>query len=409
MTIWLLALVLLASLAGLGYRQGAIRVGFSCVAIVLGALLALTPLTRLLRPALLAVGLRNPVLLGLLGPIIIFLLVSIGAKVGALATHQKVDVYFRYHAGDLRLALWERLNRRVGLCLGLLNATLYFILICALIYPLSYWTFQTAISDTDPRPLRILNRLGQDLENTGFDKVAKVFDPLPVAFYDAADLAGLLYANPLLEARLSRYPAFLSLAERPEFQDLGTDKDFTEMWQRHDAVMNLVNYPKVQNLINNSDLLSSIWATLVPDLTDLRSFLETGHSPKYDPEKILGRWKFDVTVAFAMMRRAKPNISSTEMQRMRKWMTPAFANTSFVAMTDHQVILKNLPPLKLPAAGTPTTGPQTLQGQWRSDGGKYVVTLSGGGGSEQKMETLVETDRLTMKSDGMDLVFNRED
>jgi hypothetical protein len=407
MTIWLLALVLLASLAGLGYRQGAIRVAFSCLGIVLGAFLALTPVTRLVNPFFAAVGLKNPVLVALFGPIIVFILVSILAKVAALAVHQKVDVYFRYHAGDLRLVLWERINARTGLCLGLVNGALYFIIISALIYPLSYWTFQTATSDTDPRVMRILNRLGEDLQKTGFNTAAKVLDPLSSSYYDAADLAGVLYNNSLLEARLSRYPAFLALAERPEFQDLGTDKEFTEMWQRHDAVMSLLNYPKIQNLVNNPELLKSIWATLEPDLGDLRTFLETGRSPKYDPEKILGRWKFDVTVAFAMMRRAKPNISSTEMQRLRKWMAPAFASTSFVAMTDHQAILKNLPALKLAVAGTPAT-PQTLQGQWKSLDGKYLLTLSGGG-QEQQLETLVETDRLTMKSEGMDLVFNRED
>ena len=88
-------------------------------------------------------------------------------------------------------------------------------------------------------------------------------------------------------------------------------------------------------------------------------------------------------------------------------MAPAFASTSFVAMTDHQAILKNQPALNLAVAGTPAT-PQTLQGQWKSLDGKYLLTLSGGG-QEQQLETLVETDRLTMKSEGMDLVFNRED
>jgi hypothetical protein len=409
MTIWLLALVLLASLAGLGYRQGAIRVGFSCVGIVVGALLASTPLTKLLKPALLAVGLKNPVLIGLLAPLIIFILVSIGFKIGALALHQKVDVYFRYHAGDLRFALWERLHRRVGLCLGLLNATMYFLLITTIIFPLGYWTFQTATTDSDPKLLKILNRLGQDLQNTRFNAVAWAVNPLPVSYYDAADLAGLMYNNSLLEARLSRYPAFLGLAERPEFQDLGTDKEFTEMWQRRDPVMNLINHPKVQNIVNNADLLGVIWNTLAPDLGDLRAFLETGHSPKYDPEKILGRWKFDVTVALAMVRRAKPNISSTEMGRLRKWMVPAFANTVLVAMVDQQAILKNLPPLKAPAAGTTApVGPQTLQGQWKNADSKYQLTLSGSQGQEQ-FEATVEVDRLTMKSPGMDLVFTRED
>ena len=48
---WLLALVLLASLAGIGYRQGAIRVAFSFVGILMGALLA-GPLGKLVKPLL---------------------------------------------------------------------------------------------------------------------------------------------------------------------------------------------------------------------------------------------------------------------------------------------------------------------------------------------------------------------
>ena len=103
MTIWLLALLLLGSLAGIGYRQGVIRVGFSLVGILLGALLAV-PLGKLLRPALMAVGLKNPVLAWLLGPFIVFVVISIIFKIVALNVHEKVDVKFRYHAGDLRLA-----------------------------------------------------------------------------------------------------------------------------------------------------------------------------------------------------------------------------------------------------------------------------------------------------------------
>src|SRR5436190_23521205 len=100
MMIWLLALVLLASLAGFGYRQGAIRVAFSLVGILLGAVLA-GPLGKLLKPVLLAVGLKNPVLLWVLGPAIVFLVFSILLKIAALAMHQKADVHYKYHAGDL--------------------------------------------------------------------------------------------------------------------------------------------------------------------------------------------------------------------------------------------------------------------------------------------------------------------
>ena len=219
---WLLALVLLASLAGIGYRQGAIRVAFSLVGILLGALLA-GPLGKLVKPLLVALGLKTPPLAWLLAPLIVFVLISVIFKVAALMVHQKVDVHFKYHAGDLRLALWERLNRRLGLCLGLVNGALYIILISFVIYPFSYWTVQMATEDKDPRSVRILNRLGQDLQSTGFAKVARAIDPMPQVWYDSADLAGLIYNNPLSEARLARYPAFLGLAERPEFQDMAND------------------------------------------------------------------------------------------------------------------------------------------------------------------------------------------
>src|ERR1019366_8356558 len=123
MMFWLLALVLLASLAGVGYRQGAIRVAFSFIGILFGALLAVL-LGRLVKPPLIILGLKTPALAWLLAPLIVFVLISVTFKVAALMVHQKVDVYFKYHAGDLRLALWERLNRRVGLCLCLVNGAL---------------------------------------------------------------------------------------------------------------------------------------------------------------------------------------------------------------------------------------------------------------------------------------------
>ena len=90
-------------------------------------------------------------------------------------------------------------------------------------------------------------------------------------------------------------------------------------------------------------------------------------------------------------------------------MVMVFAKTSFVAMTDHQAILKNVPQLKLPATGAaPSSGPQTLKGQWKNLDGKYQLTLSGGIKDEQLPAT-VEGDRLTIAAEGMGLVFDRED
>jgi len=407
MMFWLLALVLLASVAGMGYRQGAVRAAFSLIGILLGVLLA-GPLGKLIKPLLVALGVKNPTLAWLLAPLVIFLLISIMFKVAAFMVHQKVEVHFRYHAGDLRQVLWERLSRRLGLCLGLVNGAVYLILISFVIHAFGYWTVQMASADKDPKVVRLLNRLAQDLQSTGFAKVARAIDPMPPIWYDAADLAGLLYNNSLLEARLSRYPAFLGLAERSEFQDVAADGQFTEMRQRREPIMRLLDYPKAQAIIQNPVLLKLIWATVVPDLPDLRTYLETGKSPKHDSERILGRWNFSVDVTLRLFRQARQSISSKEMQKWKSWMMAAFAKTSFVAMTDHQAILKEVPQLRLPAAGAaPSGGPQTLKGQWKGAEGKYQLNLSGGVKDEQ-FSAAVEGDRLTIGGEGLSLVFERE-
>jgi len=406
MTIWLLAIILLASLAGLGFRQGAIRVGISFIGILLGALLA-PPLGRLVKPLLMAVGLKNPLLLWVLGPTIVFILFSALFKVAALAIHQKIDVYYKYKAGDLRLALWERLNHRVGLCVGLLNGTAYLVIISFIIYAFSYWTIQMTTSESDPKMVRILNRLGQDLHSSGFAKVAKSIDKLTDAYYDAADVAGVLYNTPLLEARLSRYPALLGIAERPEFQDLANDKTFSEMRQQRKPLGEVLDYPKTRAIINNADLMKTIWSTIAPDLKDLQNFLVTLRSPKYDSERILGRWNFDVHAAIAAYRKIKPNIASTEMQRMRRIIAANFEKASLVAMPDHAALLKNLTQLKVVPTTPPATG-QNTPGQWAKLDSKYQFTFSLEG-QEQQIPAVIEGDRLTLNSQGADLVLLRED
>jgi len=406
MTIWLLAILLLASLAGLGWRQGAIRVGISFLGIFIGALLA-PSLGRVFKPVLMAVGLKNPILLWVLGPLIVFVVISALFKVAALVAHQKVDVYYKYKTGDLRLALWERLNQRVGLCLGLLNGVAYLVLISFIIYAFSYWTVQMATGDDDPKLVKILNRLGRDMQNSGFSKVAKSIDKLPEAYYDAADIAGLLYNTPLLEARLSRYPAFLAIAERPEFQDLANDKTFSEMRQQRKPLREVLDYPKTRAILDNTELMKLIWATAAPDLKDLANFLQTLRSPKYDSERLLGRWNFDVHAAVAAYRKLKPNLASTEMQRMRRLIEANFAKASLVAMPDQHALLKNITQLKVVPSAAPATG-QVSPGQWAKTDGKYQLTFSLEG-REQQIAASIEGDRLTLNNEGNELVLLRED
>ena len=405
MTIWLLALALLASLAGLGYRQGVIRVAFSLVGILVGALLAV-PAGNLIKPLFAVVGVKNPLLVWLLAPIIFFLFISIAFKLAALPMHLKVEMYYKHRSGDLQLALWERISRRLGLCLGLLNGLLYLILISFLIYLLSYWTVQVAGSENEPRSVRILNQMGWDLQNTGFAKVARAIDRMPQTYYEAADLTGILYNTPLAEARLVRYPVVLELAEQPEFQELAHDNIFTEMRLQKKEIRTIIDYPKVQAILQNPALLQSIWAALAPNFKDLSVYLETGKSPKYGSEKLLGCWSFNVNAALSRILQAKPDISASEMRKTKRWMVFAFAGASFVAMPDHRMILKEVPTLVLPAPGVATSSAtETLQGRWKNLDGKYQIALSGG--ARRELPAVVEGERLTIKAEGLDLVFDR--
>src|ERR1017187_4014533 len=190
MTILILALLLLAAGAGMGLRQGAIRVAISFVGIIISALLA-WPLSGILRPLLPHVGFHNPVIVWLLPPLLVFVILLSLFKSLGLLIHHKVSVYYKYKADDLQRILWGRLNKRLGLGLGLLNGLAYFALISFVIYDFSYWTAQVASADEERLPVRILNRMGWDLESTGLIRAARAIDPMPEIYFKTADLAGL--------------------------------------------------------------------------------------------------------------------------------------------------------------------------------------------------------------------------
>ena len=418
MTIWLLGVILLAALGALGFRQGGIKVAFSFIGIILGAILA-APLGHLLGRVLGLVGIKDPLLVWALGPLLVFVIINAIAKISAAAVHHKVDVYYKYHAGDLRLALWERLNHRLGLCLGLLNGAAYFILLCFVIYLVSYVTYQLSSPEGDPKWMRLVNLMGRDLHNTGFVKVARSLDSLPKQDFQMADLGALIYRNPLLEARLANYPGFLALGEQPEFQNMGNDKEMMQMWASGEPVMNLLDSSRLQAIRHNPDLLKQMWSTTEPDLDDVRTYLTTGRSPKYDAIPILGRWKFDPNMALNAIRRSKPNMPGLELQRLRRIMEAAFGKTELIAKPDNQFTLKDAPALKFSPVNVPIPVPgpngvavapppppvQTYQGQWKdANSGKFLLTISG-----QDLASSVENDRLSMKTEVLDWVFSRED
>ena len=406
MTIWILAILLVLSLAGLGYRQGAIRVAFSLVGIFMGVLLAI-PLAKPMAILLKAFGVQHPVLLWMIPPFIAFCLISAIFKGIALAVHHKVEVYFKYKAGDLRFSLWERMNRRLGLCLGIVNGVAYTILISFVIYVVSYWTVQLQSNEGMSFSAKLFTRAGKELQSSGFINTARALDKMPQTYYDAADIAGLIYQNSLLEARLSRYPAFLMLGERQEFQSLGGDPTFTEMRARQDSFSQLLQYEPVKSMVQNPELLGEIWQIAKPDLKDLKIFLETAQSSKYSEEPILGRWNFDARGTVAALRRANPNMTSTQMAAARKRLQQVYAKTKLVAGTEEKVVVKDWPDLKVVPG---KDEPQPLvsgTGSWDGAGGFYKMNFSVAG-EDVSANAVIEGERMTLTMGKAAVAFERE-
>ncbi len=407
MTIWLITLLLLPCIAAIGYQQGGIRAGISFFGIILGVMLA-TIAGKIFIPLLGLFGVTTPIILWALPPVLGFLLVLTLVKVAGFMLHQKVDVHYKYKAGDLRLSLWERMNSRLGACLGLLNGVAYIVLFSMCIHDLSYWTIQLASSEGDSKSVRLINKLGRDLQSTGMARVGRAASSFSDSYYETADIAGLIFQNSLLEARLIRYPGLLSIGERAEFQTLAQDKTFAETRAKGGSLGEVLQNPSANAIFESGELIRLTLSTLKPDLKDIGHFLTNGVSqnPAYcDP--ILGRWRFDSSGTMLAYRRSKPNIVGGEATRIRAWMNERFAKCVVVAAPDKTLAIKNFAPGKL-LPGFPSAAElKNLKGDWKADGTtSYEFVLEGG---TDKRIAKFDGNRLMIQGEGAAIAFIKED
>jgi hypothetical protein len=401
MTIWILALLLLASGVGMGLKQGAIRASFSFLGIVFAGLLAVS-VGNIFKPLMPHIGIHDETLIWMIAPVEGFVMVLILFKAAGFFVHRKVSVHYKYQVGELHRILWGRMNSRLGACVGVLNGAACLVLVCFAIYNLSYWTVQVATSDSETKTLRLVNKLGADLDSTGMDKAARSVATLPENYYKVADLAGLICQNPQLSDRMGRYPAFISLLERDDLQQLAQDANFTNAWQSHASMGEILNQPAVKTILQNNDLVNTVWMTVQTNLDDVTAYLKTGKSEKYGSEQILGYWDFNVGVSLAMLRQARPNISANEMKAVRAAWALGFADTTFVAASDGEAFLKKYPDFK-----TQPPAPEEWKGSWTADGGNYDLILTANG-ENKSMTAKISNDRLTLSDDKTTLIFDRE-
>jgi len=377
MTIWMLALLCVGLASYAGFARGVIRVATSLLGILLGLLLA--PLLGPWLAPVMRAMISNVLLADALAPLAVFLIVTLGVKMGGGAIHNKVEVFFRYKTTDTKLLHFERLMARLGACLGLLNGTLYFYVLCTVFYVAGYLTTQITTDENTTWATKLINRVSADLNASGMQRAIVAIDPMPPAYYDAADIVGHIYHNRLLMSRLGRYPFFLSMAEKPELQDIASDPQVSELLQTESTARELLAQPKIKALLSNASIIDGLKQL---DVADLKVFIETGKSPRYGPVRILGRWNFDISETVKQVQQAQPTITPKDMLELNRRLGVAFLEATFTATTEGQVFVKAVPPAQ-PLPGQ-TVAPLAVSapprnvatGSWTEAGGSYSVTLT---------------------------------
>ena len=208
--IWLIAILLLAIFAGMGFLRGAVQMGISLV----GLFLALALAVWLAPPLLIdsnvgefhgnAIGrLIFDTFFDFLHRVGVFLLVSLVFLVVGIVVHFRVRKHFRFKTDEATQLMFRRLNKRIGAAFGLLIGTVYTILVGVFLYGPGYLTYQVATSG-DPGWLKFINYTRKSMEGSGLEKMAASLDPMPSKFYEVSDIIGLFHKNPLLESRFPR-------------------------------------------------------------------------------------------------------------------------------------------------------------------------------------------------------------
>jgi hypothetical protein len=395
--VWLIAFACLGLVGVTGWYSGPIRAGFSLVGLFFGVVLArpLSPLTKHLLPLL---GLVNPLWQLFVPQALAFLIVLIIFIIAGGVAHRKLSLHFKYKVDEKKLISWERLYCRLGFCVGLLNGAVYFFLLMIPIYIGGYFTAEAASEGNNPPAAQFLTKTRGELHELKLDRVLAAYDPTPAQVYQASDIADLVMHNPLLKSRISHYPPFLTLGQRPQFQALANDEPLLEMIDRQAKISEILKYPAVEAIVTNAALTGEIYGILGKDLNDLQEYLTTGKSPKFDDETILGVWTIDPQATLARERK-RHGLTPRQLAKLREDMYPIIADLSLTATTDNQVILKK----QTPSRDKSTT---VAVGTWKKDE-NYQVTIPGSKPENTEIE-IEEGDTLLLPKDGYVLVFDKE-
>jgi hypothetical protein len=422
---WITAVVLVVLCVVVGWRQGATRAAFTFIGLVAAACLAI-PLTPAFAWIFPLIGFKNKLVAAFGAPIIAFFVVSLVFKAIGQFVHRKIDYNFRYNRQDAERAVWEIMHRRVGACIGVLNAAVYLIVIATIISVFGYFTVQTGGGENNSKVLSFLGKAAEDLQATRMDKVVAPFNPATEKYFDGSDIAGLLFHNRNLVDRLYNYPIFAAMAEQPVYKDLGKDKDLQTQIKGTATLNEILANPKVTEVVSNTDVAQKV---LNMDFKDLKHYLETGESPKFADEKILGRWGYDEAASLQLNKKLNPEVSAQIWFRMKNELTERFDNSVFTAFYDNTTKfmlatnrdgrsspLRAIPPPPNAPRGARTNyvalwmntnALYSATGKWSGNAPNYMITLGNQRNGTATSEGKLEGDRLSFQFAGGALSFTK--
>jgi hypothetical protein len=339
----------------------------------------------------------------------------------AYSIYFKIDLYYRYKATDDERVQFHKLNNGLGMAVSVLTSTVYLIVAGMVIYLTGYMTMQIkGDKENTPMTLRFMNQARADLKSSGLEKICDAVNPVPASYFDVADCLGLVLKNPDLRTRLEDYPALLSLTERSEFLDLGQDADFQGVLTNGGTILQLIQQPKVQALIQNKELIGRLQEL---DYHDLLGFLRTGKSEKYASETLLGRWQIDLPGTLNLLKR-KAKWGPAEVGYAKRALNQLLPDTTLMAAADNNVFLRSslpaadfkvfsrvasfklpdvanakVPPVPMLPAGS--TNAVVAVGTWRKEGDNYFLSL----GEIGETPATVKSDRLELMLLNQPVVF----
>jgi hypothetical protein len=279
-------------------------------------------------------------------------------------------------------------------------------------------------SESESKVLSFLGKSAVDLQETHMDKVVASFNPAPEKYFDAADILGLLYHNRKLIDRAENYPVFAAMAEEPLYQSAGADKELQTLIHSKSSLAEVLDHPKVQEVMTNSDFMTK---AIDLDLQDFKTYLETGVSPKFEKEKLLGRWSYDVLATLRLNKALKPEVPASTWFRIKNEMTERFVGSVFTAFYNNKVkfvLATNMDGKATPYLAVPmrlangriqtnqvpkwftTNATFSAVGTWSGSAPNYLITLANKNGTGTS-EGRLENDHLSFQFESKTLSFTR--